>query len=59
MRNYSLDFFRGIAAILVCLGHLYFWNNNFATISSAFVLAVDFFLILSGFVISQSIFKKK
>lgn len=59
MRNYSLDFFRGIAAVLVCIGHLYFWNNNFTTISSAFILAVDFFLVLSGFVISQSILTKK
>ena len=58
MRNYSLDFFRGLAASLVCIGHLYFWNNNTDSISIAFILAVDFFLVLSGFVIAQSIFNK-
>ena len=58
MRNHSLDFLRGIAAIAVCIGHLYYWNNNVTSISSAFILAVDFFLILSGFVITQSIDSK-
>ncbi|WP_372658366.1 acyltransferase family protein [Acinetobacter sp. SwsAc6] len=58
-RNYTFDFMRGCAALLVCIGHFYDWNQNYNIIPSSFILAVDFFLVLSGFVISQSIFSKK
>lgn len=58
LRNYTFDLMRGCAALLVCIGHFYDWNQNYQIIPSSFILAVDFFLILSGFVISQSIFTK-
>ncbi|QRY77525.1 acyltransferase [Pseudomonas sp. PDNC002] len=54
-RNYSLDFFRGVFAIVVALGHFYYWNNVGDVIPSSFVLVVDFFFILSGYVLSRSI----
>jgi len=54
-RNVSLDFFRGVFSIVVALGHFYFWNGMRDVVSSSFVLAVDFFFILSGFVLAKSI----
>ncbi|MFS2224202.1 acyltransferase family protein [Pantoea sp. B65] len=53
-RNVSLDFFRGIMSLLVCIGHMYYWNHNIA-MPLSFILAVDFFLVLSGFVIAASV----
>lgn len=58
-RNYNLEIFRGFAALLVCLGHFYDWNHIDNVIPISFVLAVDFFLVLSGYVISKSVFEKK
>ena len=58
-RNISLDFFRGIMALLVSLGHFYWWNNESNTIPFSFILAVDFFLVLSGFVLAASILGKE
>lgn len=58
-RNVSLDFFRGFAAILVCIGHFFYWNNLTEMFPLSFILAVDFFLVLSGFVIAQSVLNKK
>lgn len=56
-RNLSFDFFRGIMAILVAIGHFYYWNNNY-NFPHSFILAVDFFLVLSGFVLAKSILNK-
>lgn len=53
IRNKSLDFFRGIMALCVCLGHFYYWNNK-PIVPLSFILSVDFFLVLSGFVLSHS-----
>lgn len=58
-RNISMDFFRGVMAIIVAVGHLLFWNGNTKTIPLSFVLAVDFFLVLSGFVLAGSVLSKK
>lgn len=58
-RNISLDFFRGIMALAVTLGHFFYWNNQSDKMPLSFILAVDFFLVLSGFVITASVFKKE
>lgn len=58
-RNLSLDFFRGAFALVVALGHFYFWSGVKNVIPSSFVLAVDFFFILSGFVLTKSIIADK
>ena len=58
-RNISLDFFRGFMAMSVALGHFFYWNNQSDKMPLSFILAVDFFLVLSGFVISASIFNKE
>ncbi|WP_260922244.1 acyltransferase family protein [Novosphingobium sp. 9] len=50
-RNYTFDAMRGAAAILVVLTHSTFLTG--IALPSGF-LAVDFFFILSGFVIAQS-----
>ncbi|HGW4116286.1 TPA: acyltransferase family protein [Serratia marcescens] len=53
-RNLSLDFFRGVMAIIVAIGHLFYWNENY-NFPHSFILAVDFFLVLSGFVLTKSV----
>lgn len=57
-RNYSLDFFRGLMAFCVAIGHYFYWNGN-RSIPLSFILAVDYFFILSGFVLTSSVFNKK
>ncbi|MFP1908367.1 acyltransferase family protein [Lonsdalea quercina] len=56
-RNVSLDFFRGVMALMVSMGHFYYWNNK-PNFPFSFILAVDFFLVLSGFVIASSVLSK-
>lgn len=58
-RNVSLDCFRGIFAIIVAIGHFYFFAQMRDVMPSSFVLAVDFFFVLSGFVLAKSIFRSK
>lgn len=58
-RNYSFDFFRGGVALCVAVGHYFFWNGKFDVIPLSFILAVDYFFILSGFVLSWSVLRKK
>jgi len=53
-RNLSLDFFRGVMALIVCLGHFAF-ATHMIKFPGSFTLAVDFFLVLSGFVICHSV----
>lgn len=53
-RNFSLDFFRGLMAFFVAIGHYFYWNQNFS-IPLSFILAVDYFFILSGFVLAHSV----
>ena len=57
-RNYSLDFSRGLLAFCVAIGHYFYWNSN-RSIPLSFILAVDYFFILSGFVLTSSVFNKK
>lgn len=57
-RNVSLDCFRGIMALFVACGHFFYWNHK-PIIPCSFVLAVDFFLVLSGFVICHSVYQKR
>ena len=42
-----MDFFRGLMAVIVAIGHFLFWNGKTQIIPLSFVLAVDFFLVLS------------
>lgn len=58
-RNVSLDCFRGIFAIIVAIGHFYFFAQMRDVIPRSFVLAVDFFFVLSGFVLTKSILRSK
>lgn len=44
-------------AILIAIGHYYYWNSNY-NFPHSFILAVDFFLVLSGFVLTKSILNK-
>jgi peptidoglycan/LPS O-acetylase OafA/YrhL len=58
-RNISFDFFRGLMAIMVCVGHFIFVANpTFSHFPHSYILAVDFFLVLSGFVIAASVLHK-
>lgn len=41
----------------VAFGHFAFWNERRDVIPLSFVLAVDFFFVLSGFVIAHSLFQ--
>lgn len=54
---HSLDALRSILALSVAIGHLLFWTNTNKYYPSAFVLSVDFFFVLSGFVIANSFYK--
>jgi peptidoglycan/LPS O-acetylase OafA/YrhL len=50
-RFYALDALRGVAAVQVVVGHMFGFPRQLA---SNFVLAVDFFFCLSGFVIAYA-----
>ena len=54
-RNLSLDAFRGILALAVALGHFFYWTGNGNNYPVSFVYSVDFFFVLSGFVLTASI----
>lgn len=41
-------------AFFVAIGHYFYWNQNFS-IPLSFILAVDYFFILSGFVLAHSV----
>ncbi len=56
-RNQSFDFFRGAMALLVSLGHYDHWTGQNA-IPVSFIPAVDFILVLSGFVLAASLFHR-
>lgn len=56
-RNVSFDFLRGVMALLVCLGHYRWWSGQ-NDVPLSFILGVDFFLVLSGFVLSAALFPK-
>lgn len=51
----ALDTLRTILALIVASGHFYHWNYVHHRMPSSFFLAVDFFFVLSGFVLSQSV----
>lgn len=58
IRYTNLDAFRGIAALLVLLFHTPFINGSKLSFFQNSDIFVDFFFILSGFVISHSYLKK-
>ena len=59
-RNFKvLESFRFLAALLVGLGHLFTWNGNHDVIPRSFMLSVDFFFVLSGFVLTQNLKDQK
>ncbi|MGY3449814.1 acyltransferase family protein [Bradyrhizobium sp. USDA 4353] len=51
----GLDVVRTFLALSVATGHYFYWNGVQTRYPSAFFLAVDFFFILSGFVLVQSL----
>lgn len=51
----GLDVVRTLLAVLVALGHFFLWNGVVDVIPGSFFLAVDFFFVLSGFVLTQSV----
>lgn len=55
----ALDTLRTILAVGVALGHYFYWNNTPTLFPQSFFLAVDFFFVLSGFVITQSVLADK
>ena len=62
MRNFKvLETFRFIVAIIVALGHFFYSNGNLGGkgISNAYILSVEFFFVLSGFVITLKLEKEK
>lgn len=59
MRNIPLDCFRGIFALIVAFGHFYAWSGNGVNYPSSFVYSVDFFFVLSGYVLVNSITRSK
>jgi len=54
MRFQSLEAFRGIAALFVILYHSFFTASSFSLFRLNSYLFVDFFFILSGFIISYA-----
>jgi peptidoglycan/LPS O-acetylase OafA/YrhL len=54
-RNISLDCFRGIFALIVAVGHFYYFASIQDIIPISFARAVDFFFVLSGYVLTLSI----
>lgn len=58
MKRYgSLDGIRGVLALLVAIGHGYYWNGVTHLIPISFTLSVDFFFCLSGFVLASTMYK--
>ena len=55
MRNIPLDGFRGVFAFIVAFGHYFHWSGNGGGYPVSFVYAVDFFFVLSGYVLTHSI----
>ena len=55
----GLDTLRTLLALGVALGHYFYWNGTSTYYPWSFFLAVDFFFVLSGFVLAQSILANK
>lgn len=56
-RFHTLDSWRGIFAVVVAVGHCFVEFGEPDAVPGSFVLAVDFFFALSGFVIGSSLLK--
>lgn len=52
----NLDVCRTLLALLVAVGHFFLWNGVQNRVPGSFFLAVDFFFVLSGFVLAQTVF---
>jgi peptidoglycan/LPS O-acetylase OafA/YrhL len=51
----GIDTTRTILALLVAIGHFFLWNSVTDKFPSSFFLAVDFFFVISGFVLMQKV----
>ena len=58
-RFYALDAVRGFLALSVAIGHLVYWKGAGANFPLSFILAVDFFFVLSGFVLAHSFYSSR
>lgn len=54
-RNIPLDVYRGILAIIVATGHYFYWLGDGNAFPISFILSVDFFFVLSGYVLTYPI----
>lgn len=55
MKFHSLESFRGLAAIMIVLFHSpFFFSENYSTFVSNGYIFVDFFFVLSGFIMAYS-----
>ena len=50
----GLDTVRTLLSLGVAVGHYFYWNQTPTLFPESFYLAVDFFFVLSGFVLAQS-----
>lgn len=56
---HGFDVIRTFLAFSVALGHFFYWNGVNTNFPRSFFVAVDFFFVLSGFVLTQSILISK
>lgn len=57
MKYEVLNSLRGISAILIAIGHYFYFTGNGDKYPISFILGVDFFFILSGLVLYNSLMK--
>ena len=58
-RFHALDSVRGFLALSVAVGHLVYWMGRGAHYPLSFILSVDFFFVLSGFVLAHSFYSAR
>lgn len=59
MKLNCLQSLKGIVAIIIATGHFFYWQGEFSVYPLSFILGVEFFFILSGFLLTMSIYKNQ